>query len=29
VLADGRIVAELGPSDPHDVLAAMEQVGAR
>ena len=28
-LADGRIVTELGPSDPHDVLTAMEAVDAR
>jgi putative ABC transport system ATP-binding protein len=28
-LADGRIVTELGPSDPHDVLTAMETVDAR
>jgi putative ABC transport system ATP-binding protein len=28
-LADGRIVTELGPLQPHDVLAAMEQVNTR
>jgi putative ABC transport system ATP-binding protein len=28
-LADGRVVTELGPSEPHDVLAAVEQVNAR
>jgi putative ABC transport system ATP-binding protein len=28
-LADGRVVTELGPSEPHDVIAAMEQVNAR
>jgi len=28
-LADGRIVTELGPSDPHDVLTVMETVDAR
>jgi putative ABC transport system ATP-binding protein len=28
-LADGRIVTELGRSQPHDVIAAMEQVNAR
>jgi putative ABC transport system ATP-binding protein len=28
-LADGRIVRELGPSDPHDVLATMSEVAAR
>jgi putative ABC transport system ATP-binding protein len=28
-LADGRIVTELGPSEPHDVITAMEEVNAR
>ena len=28
-LADGRVVTELGPSDPHDVLATMDQVSSR
>jgi len=28
-LADGRVVTELGPADPQDVLAAMDRVSAR
>jgi putative ABC transport system ATP-binding protein len=28
-LADGQVVTELGPSSPHDVLTAMEQVTTR